>query len=328
MRGAPFILKRHQGDMNPRVSVIIPYYNTAEVVTQTLDSVLAQTFTDYEIILVNDDSPDTARLEVVLGPYRDKITYIHTENRGVAAARNTAIRKARGELLAFLDSDDLWTPDYLTYQVGQLDADPSADVVFPNAVFFGEGESGRKLAMKAGSPMPEITFTRLVTEECSVVVSVLVRKRAVERVGLFDEQLRRCEDFDLWLRCLKAGSRIIYHHTVLMRYRRRPGSLSSDPARMAAHAAQVLRKMQHVVPLTEAENEIIKAKLRDFDGRHLFFEGKQAFFAGDYGAALENFQAADRHLNNMRVKLLILVVRTAPSFARRLHAWRYPEVSR
>jgi len=60
----------------------------------------------------------------------------------------------------------------------------------------------------------------------------------------------------------------------------------------------------------------------------LFFEGKQAFFAGDYGAALENFQAADRHLNNMRVKLLILVVRTAPSFARRLHAWRYPEVSR
>jgi glycosyltransferase involved in cell wall biosynthesis len=311
--------------MSPRVSVVIPYYNTAEVVAETLDSVLAQTYTDYEIILVNDDSPDTARLERVLAPYAGKLKYIRTENRGVAAARNTAIRQARGELIAFIDSDDLWMPDYLSYQVGQLDADPSADIVYPNAVIFGAGESGRKLAMKLSRPTPEVTFSRLVTEECAVVVSALARKTALERVGLFDEQLCRCEDFDLWLRCVKANSRIIYHHEVLLRYRRRPGSLSSDPSRMAAHAAKVLRKMQQTAMLTEAERKTIEVQLRYFDGRHLFYEGKQAFFAGDYRVAVEKFQAANRYLKSMRMRLVILLLQTAPGFARRMHAWRYPE---
>jgi glycosyltransferase involved in cell wall biosynthesis len=313
--------------MSFRVSVVIPYYNTAEVVAETLDSVLAQTYTDYEIILVNDGSPDTARLERVLAPYGDKLKYIRTENRGVSAARNRGIREARGELIAFVDSDDLWMPDYLSYQVGQLDADPSADIVYPNAIIFGAGESGRRLAMDLSRPKPEVTFTRLVTEECAVVVSVLARKTSLERVGLLDEQLSRCEDFDLWLRCLKANSRIIYHHKVLLRYRRRPGSLSSDPARMAAHAAKVLRKMQHAVPLTEAERETIRVKLRYFDGKHLFFEGKQAFFAGDYRVALEKFQAANRYLESPRMMLLMLLIRTAPGLARRVHAWRYPDVS-
>ena len=128
--------------MNPRVSVVIPYYNTAELVGETLDSVVAQTYKDFEIILVNDDSPDTARLEAVLAAYGDKVHYIRTENRGVSAARNIGIRAARGELIALIDSDDIWMPDYLEFQVAQLDADPAADVVYPNAVIFGAGEAG------------------------------------------------------------------------------------------------------------------------------------------------------------------------------------------
>jgi glycosyltransferase involved in cell wall biosynthesis len=313
--------------MSPRVSVIIPYYNTAEVVADTLDSVFAQTYTDFEVILIDDESPDSARLERVLAPYRDKLHYIRTRNQGPAAARNTGIRAARGELIAMIDSDDLWTPDYLAYQVGQLDADPSADIVYPNAVVFGVGESGRRLAMEPSRPQPEVTFTRLVTEECSVVVSVLARKAALERAGLFDEQFRWCEDFDLWLRCLKAHSRIVYHHKVLLRYRRRPGSLSWDQARMAAHAAKVLRKMQHTVPLTEAERGAIEAKLRQLDALQSYNEGRQAFFAGDYGAAREKLQAADRYLNSKRIKLLLLLLRAAPRLAQRALVWRHPEMS-
>jgi glycosyltransferase involved in cell wall biosynthesis len=309
--------------MKPRVSVVIACYNTAELVTETLDSVLAQTYRDFEVILVNDGSADTIELERVLQPYLDKITYIKKENGGVSSARNRGIRAARGELIATIDSDDLWVPEYLAFQVAQLDADPSADIVYPNAVFFGGGESGRRLAMEATRPRPEVTFTTLVTEECSVVTSVLARKDALERAGLYDETLSRSEDFDLWLRCVKTGSRIIYHDKVLLRSRRRPGSLSSDAARMAEHAAKVLRKMQASVSLTDGERAAIERKLSQFDGDHLFYEGKQAFFAGEYSTAIGKLQAANLHLKSGRITRLLLLLRTVPGFARMAYVWLY-----
>src|SRR5215471_12596309 len=96
---------------NPRVSIIIPAYNTASLIAPCLDSVFSQTFRDFEAIVVNDGSPDTPELEQALQPYRDKIIYIVQPNRRAAGARNTAIGTARGELLAFLDSDVSWLPD-------------------------------------------------------------------------------------------------------------------------------------------------------------------------------------------------------------------------
>jgi glycosyltransferase involved in cell wall biosynthesis len=307
--------------VNPRVSVIIPYYNTAELVTETLDSVLAQTYRDFEVILVNDGSPDTAELERVLQPYLDKITYIRKENGGVSSARNRAIGAARGELIALIDSDDLWVPEYLAFQVAQLDADPQADIVYPNAVFFGIGENGRKLSRVLTTPIREVTFTSLITEECSVVTSVVARKQALVRAGLYDEKLRRCEDFDLWLRCVKAGGRIIFHNKVLLRYRRRPGSLSADLAAMAGHAATVLRKARATMVLTDDERAAIERKLARFDGERLFQEGKQDFLGGDYATAISKLEAANRHLKSGRISRFLLLLRVAPGLTRKAHAW-------
>ena len=107
-----------------QVSVIIPAYNTAAYITETLDSVFAQTFKDFEVIVVNDGSPDTEDLERVLQPYRARIVYVKQENRGVSGARNAGILRARGEFLAFLDSDDVWLPDYLAEQMKFLEAHP------------------------------------------------------------------------------------------------------------------------------------------------------------------------------------------------------------
>jgi glycosyltransferase involved in cell wall biosynthesis len=90
----------------PTISVIIPSYNTAPLIANCLDSVFAQSFSDFEVVVVNDGSPDTAKLEEALRPYLEKIVYIVQENKRAAGARNTAIGKARGEFLAFLDSDD------------------------------------------------------------------------------------------------------------------------------------------------------------------------------------------------------------------------------
>src|ERR1700682_3677216 len=98
---------------SPRVSIIIPSYKTADLIAACLDSVFAQTFQDFEAIVVNDGSPDTPELEKVLAPYLDRVVYIKQPNKRAAGARNTAIAQARGEFLAFLDSDDSWYPDHL-----------------------------------------------------------------------------------------------------------------------------------------------------------------------------------------------------------------------
>jgi len=95
----------------PRVSVIVPAYNTAPFIAETLDSVFAQSMADFEVIVVNDGSPDTPALEQALLPYRARIRYIVQSNGGLSAARNTAIRASGSELVAFLDSDDVWEPD-------------------------------------------------------------------------------------------------------------------------------------------------------------------------------------------------------------------------
>ena len=94
----------------PRVSVIMPAYNVAAYIGETLESVFAQTYSDYEIIVVNDGSPDTPELERVLAPYSERIVYVTQENRGLSGARNTALKVARGEFIALLDSDDVWEP--------------------------------------------------------------------------------------------------------------------------------------------------------------------------------------------------------------------------
>src|SRR2546422_4249577 len=107
---------RSSTEPSPLVSVIVPAYRAAPYIAETLDSILAQTFSGYEIIVVNDGSPDTEELERALAPYYDRINYIVQENRGQAGARNTGIRHSRGVFVAFLDQDDQWEPEFLSVQ--------------------------------------------------------------------------------------------------------------------------------------------------------------------------------------------------------------------
>ncbi|MCK4819314.1 glycosyltransferase family 2 protein, partial [bacterium] len=106
----------------PNVSVIIPTCNRAEYITQAIDSVLAQTYTDYEIIVVDDGSTDNTK--EVMEPYMDRIRYIYQENAGVSAARNTGIKAAKGDWVAFLDSDDEWLPGKLAVQIRAVERHP------------------------------------------------------------------------------------------------------------------------------------------------------------------------------------------------------------
>jgi glycosyltransferase involved in cell wall biosynthesis len=306
----------------PLVSVIIPAYDVAEYIGEALDSVLAQTFTDYEIIVVNDGSPDTDVLERALVPYMSRIVYLKQPNSGVSAARNAGIKAARGPLIAFLDGDDVWLPNYLIVQVKRIQADPTIDVLYPNVMMFGgsseEGEEFMTLCPSNG----EVTFERLLLQECNVSNCSIARRDTIVRAGLFDESLRSVEDFDLWLRVIKAGGRIAYHRDVLARYRRRSGSLTADPIWLSKHILEVLRKVKKRDDLTLSEKQTVEMQYEHFHALLRLHEGKRAFFSGDTAAAINGLTEANRFFRNRKTAITLMMLRVAPRLLLRAYDLR------
>lgn len=301
-----------EASRTPVVSIVIPAYNAAKYIGETLDSVLAQTFDEYEIIVVNDGSPDTAELECALAPYRSRIVYLTQENGGPGRARNTAIRAARGRYVALLDADDQWEPEYLAAQVATLEADQSADVVYSNGIIFGSGEDiGREL-MEAFPTRGEVTFESVLTGECTVLICAVMRREMVLRVGGFDEQVRGTEDFDLWLRILKAGGRIVCDRRKLARYRRVAGSLSSSDVRMYAQTLAVFDKIERTLDLTARERDALNGMQSRFTAQLRLAEGKQSLARGDSNAARKALSEANAFFQSGKLKAVLLLLRFAP----------------
>jgi len=306
----------------PAVSVIMPAYGVAQYIGQAIDSVLAQTFTDYEILVVNDGSPDTRELERVLEPYREAIVYIKQENRGVSAARNTAIRAALGRYLAFLDPDDLWEPEYLAVQVGALESNPTIDAYYPNALLFGDTSTAGKTYMDTCPSTGEVTFESLITERCQVPIFVTARTEIVKRVGMFDESLRVSQDFDLWLRIVKHGGIIAYTRQVLVRRRRRPEGLSSNEVALYKDILLILDKAARIFTLTPAERETLERERLRYGAILDLCQGKQAFLEGDAKTAIDHLTAANDSLGSRRLALVLAALRAAPRLLLRIHKAR------
>ncbi len=309
-------------EAGPRVSVIIPAYRVTEYIAETLDSVLAQTFTEYEIIVVNDGCPDTLALERVLAPYREKIVYIKRENGGLSAARNTAIRAARGEFLALLDGDDAWEPGYLAYQLGVMEADREAAVVYCNGTVFGDSPQTGRLLMDLSPSEGPADFAAIVRMRCQVVVSVMARRDAIVRAGMFDPELRAVEDFDLWLRLALGGNKIVYHRQPLIRYRRRAGSLSSNSVWMRQCAVRVLEKIEREFPLNASDRAALEEGKARFKADIEYFEGKEALAKGDVQAAIRGLSAANRHLHRRGLALKIRMLELFPKLTLAMSRWR------
>ena len=306
----------------PLVSVIVPAYNVAEYIGEALNSVLAQTFTDFEIIVINDGSPDTEALEKVLAPYMSRIVYLKQQNQGVSAARNAGIKAARGSLIAFLDGDDTWLPHYLEVQVARIQADPTIDVLYPNVVIFGESSDAGEEFMTSCPSNGEVTFERLMLQECNVSNCSIARKETIIRAGLFDESLRSVEDFDLWLRVIKSGGRIVYHRDVLARYRRRGGSLTADPIWLSNHILEVLNKVKRTMDLTPSERATVEIQLEYFHALLRLHEGRRAFFSGDTAGAIDGLTEANRFFRKRKVSLTVMMLRIAPKFLLRAYDLR------
>lgn len=181
--------------MPPTVSVVIPTYNRAHLIIETLESVFAQTYTDYEVIVVDDGSTDNT--EEVLAPYRDRIRYIKQKNAGASVARNRGIVSAQGEYVTFLDSDDIWFPEKLEKQVRFFEQHNHCSFLC-GAFCNTSQEPQKKISLYPSTTKME--FKDFVSVGYIATSSIMIKKDVFLTSGLFDPMYQIGEDRDLWIR--------------------------------------------------------------------------------------------------------------------------------
>jgi glycosyltransferase involved in cell wall biosynthesis len=235
----------------PTVSAIIPTYNRAALLVEAVESALTQRRPPDEILVIDDGSRDDTATR--MAAYGDRVRYVRQANAGPSAARNHGFRLARGEYLALLDSDDLWTPDRLERQLEVLQRHPETDVVFGREVLFSDGQPDRDwnlhdhevrrvLGQTTGPLSPVLPL--LIRENVVPTSTALFRRALLDRTGGIDESLRQAEDWDLWLRFALAGARFAHVPSPLCRRRMHDSNLIHDKeARMQATLAVLERHL-------------------------------------------------------------------------------------
>ena len=259
----------------------MPAYNAAPFLEGAALSVLAQTYSNLELIIVDDGSVDDTALIAERAQRDDpsRVRVIRQENAGVAAARNAALRIARGEFFALLDSDDLWEPGFLEHQMAMLTARPEIDLVVGNGRYLG-GERHGTLVRSTQDPGPPLALPTIIADEQAVFIMTVFRRRVFETIGGYDEALRTNEDFDFWLRAALAGFRFERNLEPLAWYRRRSDSLSADGPRMLRGALRVCRKCRPLVA-EGANRDLLDRQIAYYEAELDAALARQALASGD-----------------------------------------------
>lgn len=227
-----------------KISVCIPAYKALPLLTQTLESLKVQTFSDWELIVVEDGSNDGT--EKVVGGFSKSVSqpviyHRHAINQGLPATRNTGLGIASGEVIAFLDADDLWLPDHLSGCLEALERD-NADIAFSGCVIF-DSETGRTLQHRTpSSAMLESIPACLFRGEMIIQPSsVIIRRTAQRAIGDFDPRFPICNDLDYWLRACQLQLSFAFSGSESLKYRKHPGAMSKNSAALVSETAEVCR---------------------------------------------------------------------------------------
>jgi len=257
-----------EGDVTVRVSVVIPTYNRKDLLLQAIASVTQQGYPDLEILVCDDGSTDGSReaLQPLLAADA-RIRWIEGEHSGLpGTARNRGIRAARGEWIAFLDSDDLWLPGKLLAQLQAADASPDAGFIYSYAAALQPDGSRRRMT-PFDVPRQGRIFDTLLFYSFIQTSTVLVRRDLLERAGMFDESMRLTigEDYELFLR-LASQTDFLSIEEDLVLYRTQPDSISADLLNGIDQVERVLRSVivQQRVPTGLAAQSLAKLDLRRY----------------------------------------------------------------
>ncbi len=241
-----------------QTSVIIPTFNRLAFLREAIESVFAQSCQDFELIVVDDGSTDGTR--AYLAGLGERVRYLHQKNSGPSAARNRGISEAKGVYLAFLDSDDLWQKDKLQAQISVMEADPRAQICYTDEIWIRRG-------VRVNQKKKHRKYSGWIFEKCLPLCivspsSVLMRRGFFETVGLFDETLPACEDYDLWL---KASLLVEFHYIakfLIVKRGGHPDQLSAEWG-LDRYRVRVLQKLLRNPALTQSKNTLIVQQLHE-----------------------------------------------------------------
>jgi glycosyltransferase involved in cell wall biosynthesis len=319
---------------HPKVSVVIPAYNCGPYLPCAIDSVLSQTYRSFEVIVVNDGSTDGT--EKVLLPYRDRIKYLAGQNRGASAARNKGFAASRGDLIAYLDADDVWRPEKLALQVELFEANPDVGVCFTDFTFLGERLSGNRGFTERDSALLRYP-SRQIGSRSYLLTSLLllqdflvhqafpkpsvtmIRRECLDRIGGFDESLQICEDTQMYLRLAKYF-KFAYVDEPLVQRRVRDDTLASsaDSRRYAAVHIQMIENLEKWIPLSAKETSISNKLLSSYR----FSAGYTEFSDGHLRASRHHLRRSLKTHASLRALLYFVMTFFPPEWIRTLRQFK------
>lgn len=250
----------------PLVSIVMPTYNQERFIGKAIQSVLDQTYQNWELIVVNNFSTDQTK-SIVEGFSEPRVKMIDFANQGViAASRNLAIKSASGAFIAFLDSDDYWTPTKLALCLAKIDQ--GFDLVCHGEYFFSDGSEAFKPTEYG--PESDCGFAKMLAHgNCLSTSAIVVKKSVLDAVGVFDENriYNTAEDFDLWLRVSRSGYKVGILSDMLGYYRIHAGSASASNLKNAKATLAVLEKYKHEKKLSwldQLKSLLFRTRVRVF----------------------------------------------------------------
>jgi glycosyltransferase involved in cell wall biosynthesis len=301
-----------------KVSVIVPAYNYARFLPDALESLRAQTYSDWECIVVDDGSTDDTRAVVDAATAKDgRVRYVSQANAGPSAARNRGISESVGEYIQFLDADDVLPPTKLEAQVRMMETDPSIGIVYSDARFFQDSPTnlltyrvpGPRPSTTPGEPSSDPLLRALIHNNIMAIEGPLIRRSAVTTVGPFEESLGRMEDWQYWLRCALGDVRFVADSAEETAVRVRAHGDSSTRNLLAMHTSELVVRHWLEGQLDQPDwRRLNEKRTWETRARVGVLEGK----AGRLGVGIRHLLragAAERRLDWLATAFLLPLVR-------------------
>ena len=313
-----------------RIAVIVPAYGVAHLLGEALSSLQAQSLAEWECVVIDDGAPDDVAAAVAPFLADPRIRFIATANNGVSSARNTAIAATSAPLIALLDGDDRFRPEYLATMTELLAGDPAIRFATCNAMLFGALPRERLCFVTRQGHGDGVhgNLTEVIDRSFSVYIGTTFRRSDFDAVGGFDPSMSHAEDLDLWVRLLELGGTALYVDRALAEYRVRLHSASANSLLLLQGCVKVYLKAQQRLPADHPAQAVIAAMLAetrhalDFEHALLRIDG------GEIARGLAELRTVRGQVHGPVWSLSFALWRVLPGLARPMLAWRRQAMAR